>query len=36
MGIKLGSACKVFVEMPEREKVSKFGNSLGGSHSYNI
>jgi hypothetical protein len=34
MGIKMGSACKVFVEMPEREKVSNFGNSLGGSQTY--
>jgi hypothetical protein len=34
MGIKLGSACKVFVEMAARKLFSKFGNSFGGSHSY--
>ena len=34
MGINIYSAHKVFVDMAEREKVSNFGNSLGGSHSY--
>jgi hypothetical protein len=36
MGIKLGSACKVFVEMAARKLFSNFGNSFGGSHSYNL
>jgi hypothetical protein len=35
MGFKFPTACKVFVVMPEREKVSNFGNSLGGSQTYN-
>ena len=34
MGTIIGAAHKVFVEMPEREKVSNFGNSLGGSQTY--
>jgi hypothetical protein len=36
MGTRIGAAHKVFVEMAEREKFSNFGNSFGGSHSYNI
>ena len=36
MGSILGAAHKVFVDMAEREKVSNFGNSLGGSYSYII
>jgi hypothetical protein len=35
MGTKIGAAHKVFVKMAAREKFSKFGNSFGGSHSYN-
>jgi hypothetical protein len=35
MGTNLVAAHKVFVKMAAREKVSKFGNSFGGSHSYN-
>jgi hypothetical protein len=34
MGSNLSAAHKVFVEMAEREKVSNFGNSLGGYQSY--
>jgi hypothetical protein len=36
MGFIFDSAHKVFVKMAEREKFSNFGNSFGGSHSYNI
>jgi hypothetical protein len=35
MGFIFDSAHKVFVKMAEREKFSNFGNSFGGSHSYN-
>jgi hypothetical protein len=35
MGFILDSAHKVLVKMAAREKFSKFGNSFGGSHSYN-
>jgi hypothetical protein len=34
MGSSLVGAHKVFVNMAEREKFSKFENSLGGSQSY--
>jgi hypothetical protein len=34
MGSTIYPACKVFGEMPEREKFSNFGKSFGGSHSY--
>jgi hypothetical protein len=34
MGINLSAAHKVFVDMAEREKVSNFGNSFGGSQTY--
>jgi hypothetical protein len=33
-GHKFIPAYKVFDEMPERNKVSKFENSFGGSHLY--
>jgi hypothetical protein len=35
MGTIIYPAYKVFDEMPEREKFQNFGNSLGGSPSYN-
>jgi hypothetical protein len=35
MGSIIYPAYKVFDEMPERKFLSNFGNSLGGSQSYN-
>jgi hypothetical protein len=34
MGTNLSAAHKVFVDMAEREKVSNFGKTFGGSQSY--
>jgi hypothetical protein len=36
MGSMVDPACKLFDQMPERNLFSKFGNSFGGLHSYNI
>jgi hypothetical protein len=35
MGFRIDAAHKVFVNMAEREKFSKFENSFGGSQTYN-